>query len=304
MLPPLQVFDCAVLVGTTSATATSMPASLVGGDWDTAERWQGGPTSPGTGIIAIREAVKQGLDVNEADEHGRTPLINAAAYTWDPEIVPYLISQGADVHATDAQGRTALHHVTSSNNTAAAAGIAQACCAAGADPNAKDGSGASAFATAKKKRNPAVLAVLEAVLAAPKPVTAEQMEEVRALPWFAGWRRCVIQAIDKCFDADASAIELLGVTGEADLDAALAALMDELESAYKSGEMGGGTFRQVSLVRLGAEALAKKLSNLDDELFVVIVACPAGKHDTASKKVAKYGSGSKVIAAWADKAAC
>ena len=173
-----------------------MPASLVGGDWDTAERWQGGPTSPGTGIIAIREAVKQGLDVNEADEHGRTPLINAAAYTWDPEIVPYLISQGADVHATDAQGRTALHHVTSSNNTAAAAGIAQACCAAGADPNAKDGSGASAFATAKKKRNAAVLAVLEAVLAAPKPVTAEQMEQVRALPWFAGWRRCVIQAID------------------------------------------------------------------------------------------------------------
>ena len=294
--------DCAVLVGTT--TATSMPASLVGGDWDTAERWQGGPTSPGTGIIAIREAVKQGLDVNEADEHGRTPLINAAAFTWDPEIVPYLISQGADVHAADAQGRTALHHVTSSNNTAAAAGIAQACCAAGADPNAKDGSGASAFATAKKKRNAAVLAVLEAVLAAPKPVTAEQMEQVRALPWFAGWRRCVIQAIDKCFDADASAVELLGVTGEADLDAALAALMDELESAYKSGEMGGGTFRQVSLVRLGAEALAKKLSNLDDELFVVIVACPAGKHDTASKKVAKYGSGSKVIAAWADKAAC
>ena len=281
-----------------------MPASLVGGDWDTAERWQGGPTSPGTGIIAIREAVKQGLDVNEADEHGRTPLINAAAFTWDPEIVPYLISQGADVHAADAQGRTALHHVTSSNNTAAAAGIAQACCAAGADPNAKDGSGASAFATAKKKRNMAVLAVLEAVLAAPKPVTAEQMEQVRALPWFAGWRRCVIQAIDKCFDADASAVELLGVTGEADLDAALAALMDELESAYKSGEMGGGTFRQVSLVRLGAEALAKKLSNLDDELFVVIVACPAGKHDTASKKVAKYGSGSKVIAAWADKAAC
>ena len=281
-----------------------MPASLVGGDWDTAERWQGGPTSPGTGIIAIREAVKQGLDVNEADEHGRTPLINAAAFTWDPEIVPYLISQGADVHAADAQGRTALHHVTSSNNTAAAAGIAQACCAAGADPNAKDGSGASAFATAKKKRNAAVLAVLEAVLAAPKPVTAEQMEQVRALPWFAGWRRCVIQAIDKCFDADASAVELLGVTGEADLDAALAALMDELESAYKSGEMGGGTFRQVSLVRLGAEALAKKLSNLDDELFVVIVACPAGKHDTASKKVAKYGSGSKVIAAWADKAAC
>ena len=41
--------------------------------------------------------------------------------------------------------------------------VAQACCAAGADPNAKDGSGASAFATAKKKRNAAVLAVLHEI---------------------------------------------------------------------------------------------------------------------------------------------
>ena len=54
--------------------------------------------------------------------------------------------------------------------------------------------------------------------------------------------------------------------------------------------MGGGTYRQVcescvSSERMGDEALAKKLSNLDDEIFVIIVACPrAGKHDTASKK--------------------
>ena len=149
-----------------------------------------------------------------------------------------------------------------------------------------------------------MLAVLVAVLAAPKPVTAAQMEQLRALPWFVGWRRSVFQAIDKCFDADASAVELLGLTGEADLDPALGALTQDLESAYKSGDMGGGTYRQVSLERLGAEALAKKLSNLDDEIFVIIVACPAGKHDTASKKVAKYGSGSKVIAAWANKDAC
>ena len=99
-----------------------MPTSLVGGDWDTQERWQGGPTSPGTGIAAIREAVKLGVDVNEVDEHGRTPLINAAAYTWDHKIVPCLILQGADVHAADAQGRTALHHVTASSKTAVAAG--------------------------------------------------------------------------------------------------------------------------------------------------------------------------------------
>ena len=49
--------------------------------------------------------------------------------------------------------------------------------------------------------------------------------------------------------------------------------------------------------------LVKKLSKLEEEQFVVIGACPAGKHDTVTKKVAKYQSGSKIIAAWASKEA-
>ena len=164
--------------------------------------------------------------------------------------------------------------------------------------------GTSAIVDSKKKRNAAVLAVLVAVLAVLKPVTAAQMEELQALPWFADWSRSVLQAIDRCFDADASAVELLGVMGETDLDLALGALMQDLENAYKSGEMRGDTYRQVSLERLGVDTLAKKLSNQDDETFVIIVACPVGKHDMASKKVAKYGSGSKVTAVWAMKGAC
>ena len=213
-----------------------MSASLVGGDWDTQERWQGSPTSPGTGIIQVREAVKQGADVNAVDEHGRTPLINAAAYTWDPEIVPFLISQGASVDAADKEGRTALHHVTATNKTAVAASIAQALCASGANPNATDLQGNTALQDAKKKKNAAVLAVLVASESQPKPMTAEQMEEVRALPWFEGWRQAVFQAIDRCFDADASTVDLLGITGDTDVDVSLAALMADLENAYRNGQ--------------------------------------------------------------------
>ena len=59
-----------------------------------------------------------------------------------------------------------------------------------------------------------MLAVLVASESQPKPMTAEQMEEVRALPWFEGWRQAVFQAIDRCFDADASTVDLLGITGD------------------------------------------------------------------------------------------
>ena len=69
------------------------------------------------------------------------------------------------------------------------------------------------------------------------------------------------------------------------------------------GAVGGGSYRQVSLERLEMKDLVKKLSKLEEEQFVVIGACPAGKHDTVTKKVAKYQSGSKIIAAWASKEA-
>jgi hypothetical protein len=69
--------------------------------------------------------------------------------------------------------------------------------------------------------------------------------------------------------------------------------------------MGGGTYRQVCELgahgRRGSRQEALQ-SGRRDLPFVIIVACSrAGKHDTASKKVAKYGAKSKVRAAWANK---
>lgn len=124
----------------------------------------------------------------------------------------------------------------------------------------------------------------------------------------------MFEAINKCFvyivyfrRGCLAAVELLGVTGEADLDPRLR-LERSCRSLRTPKERRDGTWEAartvkcVSSERMGDEALAKKLSNLDDEIFVIIVACPrAGKHDTASKKVAKYGAKSKVRAAWANK---
>ena len=129
------------------------------------------------------------------------------------------------------------------------------------------------------------------------------MDTLRARAWYADWKAAVFKTIDQAFDGDASTVSLLGVTGEDDLDVALAALMSDLEAAYKAGEMGGGSFRQISPERLGPEALVKKLSKLEEEQMVVFAACPAAKRDAVLKKVAKYNAkaGSKILVAWAGK---
>ena len=132
--------------------------------------------------------------------------MNAAAFTWDLEIVPYLISQGADVTAADASGLTPLHHVVR-NTTAAAVSIVQACCMAGADPAAKDKAGNTPLSEAKKRKAP-VLAVLEACAAKGRPVGEAEMETLRACAWYADWKAAVFKTIDQAFDGDASTVQV------------------------------------------------------------------------------------------------
>lgn len=153
---------------------------------------------------------------------------------------------------------------------------------------------------AKKKKNAAVLQVLEREAAKPKPVDEAQMEAVRSLSWFPVWRANLFKSIDRAFDADATQIDLLVVMGEDNVDAPMAAIMVDLEAAFKSGTMGGGSFRQVSQERLGPEMLVKKLSKLDDEQYVLVAACPAAKRDAVAKKASKYDkTGTKIVVAWA-----
>lgn len=83
----------------------------------------------------------------------------------------------------------------------------------------------------------------------------------------------------------------------------LSALMADLETAYRSGKMSGGSFRQCSQVRIAHDKIVAKLSKLDEEHHVVIAFCGAPKRDATSKKVAKYNekNGNRILIAWAAK---
>jgi len=66
-------------------------------------------------IDQIRTYLSQSPDVNELDEYGFTPLIEAAIVN-NTEIAKYLIRHGADVNLQDMIGGTALHWATENNN--------------------------------------------------------------------------------------------------------------------------------------------------------------------------------------------
>ena len=88
-----------------------------------------------------------------------------------------------------------------------------------------------------------------------------------------------------------------------DLHNELSALMLDLEAAYKSGTMGGGTFRQCSQARVPHAAVVGKLSKLEEEVHALVVYCAPGKRDGIAKKIAKYNEkcGSRIAVAWAAK---
>ena len=60
-------------------------------------------------LATVALLVKRGLDVNQADKEGTTPL-HAAAIVRRLELLPVLVKAGAVVDAADNKGRTALHH--------------------------------------------------------------------------------------------------------------------------------------------------------------------------------------------------
>lgn len=75
-------------------------------------------------VIAVREHLRYGVNVNDIDEYGFTPLIEAAI-TDNLEMAALLIQAGADVNAKDMTGGTALHWAAENNNLKLAALLLQ-----------------------------------------------------------------------------------------------------------------------------------------------------------------------------------
>ena len=91
-------------------------------------------------IQAVREAIISGVNVNAADDFGRTPLI-LAAHKGHDEIVNALLDSGADPNHKNAGGMTALML----SAWRGYAEIVSALLHAGADPNAKNNDGETAL---------------------------------------------------------------------------------------------------------------------------------------------------------------
>jgi hypothetical protein len=66
-------------------------------------------------LTTVSAILRQGVDVNQLDEYGFTPLIEAAI-TNNIEMARLLISYGADVNLQDMTGGTALHWAVENNN--------------------------------------------------------------------------------------------------------------------------------------------------------------------------------------------
>jgi len=82
-------------------------------------------------LRAVDEWLRHRVDLNQMDEYGFTPLIEAAIVD-NLEISKKLIAQGADVNGQDATGNTTLHWSAENNNLELARFLLQH----GANPNA------------------------------------------------------------------------------------------------------------------------------------------------------------------------
>jgi serine/threonine-protein phosphatase 6 regulatory ankyrin repeat subunit B len=126
--------------------------------------------------VAIRELLKQRVDVNARRADGATALLWAVHFN-DLETVDLLIKAGSDVNAGDDHGVTPLAQATENNNVA----LVQKLLAAGAQPNAAQASGMTPLMTAAHTGN---VEVVKALISRGADVNATTKETgINAVMW-------------------------------------------------------------------------------------------------------------------------
>jgi ankyrin repeat protein len=141
----------AVLESDALFDAVSVPAGLD-------EKWEWSPAGVQCRLDTVKLLLEQGLDVNDANVAGRTPLIEAVSW-GRAEVAALLISKGAKVNAKDDVGQTALMKAVHGNMDGALKTV-ETLLASGADVNAKTADDLSALASAAYDGKTQIVALL------------------------------------------------------------------------------------------------------------------------------------------------
>jgi uncharacterized protein len=106
----------------------------------------------------VQAAINKGADLKARDAtYSATPLMFAASYNPNPEVISVLLKAGADVKAQDGNGRTALMWAAADQNP----DVITVLLKAGADVNAHSSVGVSALmVAAEENQNPEVIMTL------------------------------------------------------------------------------------------------------------------------------------------------
>jgi len=99
-------------------------------------------------LVESQRLLEAGADLNELDQSGRSPLIDALAYGRE-ELVYRLLEAGADPNLGEARGRSAIAIAVSGGHP----GVVEALLSAGADPNSTDEYGATLLHIAASKNS-------------------------------------------------------------------------------------------------------------------------------------------------------
>ncbi len=105
----------------------------------------------------IKNGIKNGIDVNAADENGIIPLMYAAMHNQNPEALRILIAAGADVNATTNDGMTPLIFAVGGNPNP---DVLRVLIENGANVNAVMENGVTPLIAATKNPTPDVLRIL------------------------------------------------------------------------------------------------------------------------------------------------
>ena len=113
-------------------------------------------------VTAVNDYLSKGVDIDEPDRHGFTPLIYAAYYGHFP-MTKYLCDKGADVNRKNDEGQTALLYAAYYNHI----NIAKVLLEHDADPHIVNNQGYNAYEYAKKFQFDEMLELLKAQGAKP-----------------------------------------------------------------------------------------------------------------------------------------